>query len=151
MKSLADPARRREIEDRLARVRPGDRAQWGKMSVHQMICHMTEAFRCALGQKSVAPVRLALPTPIMRWIALRAPITWPHGFPSPPEIAQDRDGTPPVEFAQDHAALLAAYREFCAGLPDPCPAHPYFGRMTADDWQRWGYLHTDHHLRQFAR
>jgi hypothetical protein len=151
MKSLADPARRRAIEERLGRLTPGDRARWGRMTVHQMICHLGEGYRCALGQKQTSPAPLFVPAPIMKWIALRAPIRWPHGFPSPREIAQDRDGTPPVEFAQDHAALLAAFHDFCAGLPEPCPAHPYFGRMTAGDWKRWGYLHADHHLRQFAR
>jgi hypothetical protein len=151
MKTLADPADRREIEARLASLTPDDRAEWGKMSVHQMICHLGEAYRCALGQKHAAPARRHLPAPVMKWIALRAPITWPHGFPSPPEIAQDRYGTPPVEFTRDHAALLAAFHDFCAGLPEPLPAHPYFGRMSAADWNRWGYLHADHHLRQFAR
>jgi len=29
-------------------------------------------------------------------------------------------------------------------------AHPIFGRMSLWEWQRWGYLHTDHHLRQFG-
>jgi len=151
VKSLADPECRHDLETRLARLAPGDRAQWGKMTVHQMICHVTEAFRCALGQKYAAPASFGVPTPILRWVALRAPVKWPHGFPSPPEIAQDRFGVPPVEFTQDHAALLAVFQEFCAGLPAQLPRHPYFGRMTAGDWNRWGYLHTDHHLRQFAR
>ena len=26
-----------------------------------------------------------------------------------------------------------------------------WGKMTAGDWMRWGYLHADHHLRQFGR
>jgi Protein of unknown function (DUF1569) len=30
------------------------------------------------------------------------------------------------------------------------PAHPIFGRMTEEEWMRWGYLHVDHHLRQFG-
>ena len=30
------------------------------------------------------------------------------------------------------------------------PAHPIFGRMSEAEWLRWGYLHTDHHLRQFG-
>ena len=28
--------------------------------------------------------------------------------------------------------------------------HPIFGAMTDAEWMRWGYLHTDHHLRQFG-
>jgi hypothetical protein len=30
------------------------------------------------------------------------------------------------------------------------PAHPIFGAMTRRAWMRWGYLHVDHHLRQFS-
>jgi len=29
--------------------------------------------------------------------------------------------------------------------------HPIFGAMKPWDWMRWGYLHADHHLRQFGR
>ena len=25
-----------------------------------------------------------------------------------------------------------------------------FGAMTTERWKRWGYLHMDHHLRQFG-
>ena len=28
--------------------------------------------------------------------------------------------------------------------------HPLWGRMSEWEWGRWGYLHTDHHLRQFG-
>jgi hypothetical protein len=28
--------------------------------------------------------------------------------------------------------------------------HPIFGQMTEKEWMRWGYLHMDHHLRQFG-
>lgn len=151
MKSLAHPSCQREIEDRIASIVPADRARWGKMSVHQMVCHQTEAYRCALGQKHLAMARPTLPRPLLKFAALRIPTHWPHGFPSPPEIAQDRHGAPPVDFARDHAALLAAFHEFCAGLPAQLPPHPWFGSMSAWDWQRWGYLHADHHLRQFGR
>ncbi|HEX4004896.1 MAG TPA: DUF1569 domain-containing protein [Acidobacteriaceae bacterium] len=151
MKSLADPVLQRALDARLSALAPPDRALWGSMSVHQMICHMTEAFDCALGRKSLAPRKLALPRPILKFAALRVPRPWPHSFPSPPEIAQDQHGKPPIDFAQDHAALLAAFHEFCAYPPNPGPPHPYFGRMSTRDWLRWGYLHTDHHLRQFNR
>jgi hypothetical protein len=28
--------------------------------------------------------------------------------------------------------------------------HPIFGELTEREWMRWGYLHTDHHFRQFG-
>jgi hypothetical protein len=30
------------------------------------------------------------------------------------------------------------------------PDHAIFGSMSEADWMRWGYLHMDHHLRQFG-
>lgn len=151
MKSLAQPACRLEIAARIATLTPADRARWGKMSVDQMICHQAEAYRYVLGQKQVAMAEIPIPRPLLKFAGLRVPRRWPHGVPAPPELAQDRHGTPPVEFEQDRAALLAAFHDFCAGLPAQLPPHPLFGPMSAWDWQRWGYLHADHHLRQFGR
>ena len=28
--------------------------------------------------------------------------------------------------------------------------HPIFGSLSEAAWMRWGYLHMDHHLRQFG-
>jgi hypothetical protein len=28
--------------------------------------------------------------------------------------------------------------------------HPIFGPLSYPQWMRWGYLHCDHHLRQFG-
>jgi len=28
--------------------------------------------------------------------------------------------------------------------------HPLFDEMSERDWMRWGYLHADHHFRQFG-
>jgi len=28
--------------------------------------------------------------------------------------------------------------------------HPFFGEMSERDWMKWGWLHMDHHLRQFG-
>jgi Protein of unknown function (DUF1569) len=151
MKSLADPAAQHEIESRFAHLAPTDTARWGSMSVHQMICHMTEAFRAALGEKPVALAPTRIPRRLMKCAALYIPRQWPHGFPSPPEIAQDKHGTPPIHFQHDHAALLAAFHDFCQRFPQQAPPHPYFGKLSKKEWQRWGYLHADHHLRQFAR
>jgi hypothetical protein len=46
----------------------------------------------------------------------------------------------------DQAEILGRLR---ALRPDR-PAHPIFGPMSEAAWLRWGYLHADHHLRQFG-
>ena len=53
-------------------------------------------------------------------------------------------------FEQDRAGLLVALDSFCA-LTNHTRDHPFFRSMQHADWMRWGYLHADHHLRQFNR
>jgi Protein of unknown function (DUF1569) len=70
--------------------------------------------------------------------------------PTRPEIEQGVGGTPPSDFKSDRSNLLGLVDRFCefhASIRRS--AHPYFGVMREDEWLRWGYLHTDHHLRQF--
>jgi hypothetical protein len=89
-------------------------------------------------------------TPI-EWIALWAPLKWMKGYPTRPELEQGKGGTPPAQFESDRDALLVVVERFAKDLPQPCLPHPVFGPMKVHDWRRWGYLHADHHLRQFGR
>lgn len=151
MKSLAQPACQQEIAARIAALTPSDRPRWGRMNVHQMICHVADAYRVPLGAIAITPPKLPIPPAVMKFAALRIPLRWRPGFPAPPEIAQDQQGKPPVAFESDRAALLAVLRDFCTRSSGLAGAHPFFGPMSGRDWQRWGYLHADHHLRQFGR
>lgn len=87
----------------------------------------------------------------IKWSALYVPLRWRTGILTRPEIDQEVGGTKPVEFASD-VAQLEALVEFVAtyGKDVTWQAHPIFGRMSKAAWLRWGYLHIDHHLRQFG-
>ena len=54
MKTLADEQCRKEIRERVGRVRADSQRQWGKMSAHQMVCHLADSFRGVMGEKSLA-------------------------------------------------------------------------------------------------
>ena len=151
MKSLCNLADRQSISDRLGRLSPADKARWGSMSVHQMICHLNDSYKIALGEMTVSPATSLLQRTLFKWAALKAPMQWPKGFPTRPEVEQGKGGSAPVDFARDLASLRSTLDRFCNGLPVPLVPHPTFARMTTDDWMRWGYLHGDHHLRQFGR
>jgi hypothetical protein len=136
---------------RIARVGPTDVGLWGSMTAHQMLCHLRDSFGCPLGQRPATPAKKSrIPVPVFKWLALSFPRKWPKGVPTMPEIDQHIGGTRPAEFAADQAALLAKLDEF-ARSAGPWAPHPMFGAMTTAEWMRWGYLHSDHHLRQFGR
>jgi hypothetical protein len=151
MKTLSSAGDLAALRNRIALVDPADARLWGSMSAHQMICHLRDAFECPLGERPVAAFK-ALPIPafLFKWLALRVPRKWPPGVPTPPEVDQRIGGTAPGEFAADRAELLDKLDQF-AQSSGPWVPHPMFGSLTRSEWMRWGYLHTDHHLRQFGR
>jgi Protein of unknown function (DUF1569) len=151
MKTLGSAADRQEILARIGSLSSADRAKWGKMSVHQMVCHLSDAYLHALGEKTASPDTGFFQRTVMKWFALKVPIAWPKGVPTRPEMKQGQGGSVPIEFGQDRAALVTCLNRFCDQLPQPALDHPIFGRMDPADWFRWGYLHADHHLRQFGR
>ena len=152
MKSLASPADVDALRRRLRGVRADSTRLWGHMSAHQMICHLRDAFLMGTPGVPVSDVSHIANRTIVKWIALYSPARWPRGIQTRPEIDQVRGGgTTPAQFADDVAAVVALL-EVVAADPNffDGRTHPIFGRLSRSAWLRWGYLHMDHHLRQFG-
>jgi hypothetical protein len=149
MRTLAHANDLDDLRRRLRDVRPDSAARWGRMSAHQMICHVADALRMAMGERQVSAANTALHRTVIKWIALYLPARWPAGIPTRPEVDQERTGTRPAEFAVDVAAVEALLGRVAARRGE-WPTHPIFGPLSHRAWLRWAYLHTDHHLRQFG-
>jgi len=153
MKTLSRPRDLEEIRARLARLRPDAPRRWGRMTAPQMVCHLTDAFRNLLGERSTAggPPSGRLRGTLLKWVALYAPVRWLRGLRTRPEVDQELGGTPPGEFARDVEALRAACDRFLAARAAVARRpHFLFGALSEAEWARWAYLHMDHHLRQFG-
>src|SRR5436190_9776828 len=108
MKSLGNAADKQEVLTRIRLVTPDSHRRWGKMTPHQMICHLNDSFRSVIGEREVLGDKSNLMTrTLVRWIALYAPLKWPHGVPTMPENDQERGGTPPADFRRDLEALAS--------------------------------------------
>ena len=149
MTTLARPQDVADIMRRLRNVRPDIAPRWGRMSAHQMICHVSDALRMAMGERPVSPATGPVKQTILKWMALYVPLPWPAAIPTRPEIDQEARGTKPLDFARDLAQLESLVERLTTQQMESWPAHPIFGRMSQQAWLRWAYLHTDHHLRQF--
>jgi Protein of unknown function (DUF1569) len=149
VKTFANEVDREEVLKRLAALRAASIRRWGKMSCHQMVCHLSDAFLCPLGEKTASPEKPLIPRGIYRWLALYVPVRWPRGIPTRPEMEQGIGGTAPVEFSRDRERVAELVDRF-SRTRGRFAAHPIFGEMSEKDWMRWGYLHCDHHLRQFG-
>lgn len=151
MKSLSNPRDRQEVIERLKRLNDKSPRQWGRMTPHQMMCHLTDSFRAVMGEKAVAPAGTVFHRTLIKWIALRVPARWPKGYRTRPEMDQEIGGTSPEDFERDRSELQRMVERFTAKQKDyETQAHPIFGKMSEKELHRWGYLHMDHHLRQFG-
>lgn len=151
-KTLARAEDLAEIRQRIGQLTAEDPRRWGSLSVGEMVCHVRDSYEAPLGRRKVSTAarRPPIPRGLFKWLALSLPREWPKGVPTMPEVNPHLAGTRPAEFDADLQILLRRLDEFavCSG---PFAPHPFFGAMSHGEWKRWGYLHADHHLRQFGR
>lgn len=147
MKTIDQPTVLAELTTRLRALRPDTASRWGVMTANEMLCHLGDASASVLrGGREPGPRRY-----LYKWIALYSPLRWPRGLRTPASVDPRRDGTRPADFERDRTRAIAGLRALAAATPDALPAsHSRFGRMTARDWRRWAFRHTEHHLRQFG-
>jgi hypothetical protein len=146
MKTLWDPAARRELVARLERLTPADRAAWGQMTATQMLAHVVDTFRMGLGELPTrgknTPFRHA---PLKQLIVYLLP--FPKSAPTAPELLARAPG----EWDAERRACVSYIERFASEPRDrDWPEHPAFGTLSARAWGVLGYKHTDHHLRQFG-
>lgn len=150
MKTLARQRDTIEILQRLKTLRPDSVRRWGKMSSHQMVCHLIDACRMMTGEKQVSQATGLPQRTIVKWVALYLPLPWPAGILTRPEIDQEIHGRRPIDFANDIDELETIVKAISAQAKEfERQTHPIFGCMSEAAWLRWAYLHMDHHLRQF--
>lgn len=151
MKRLDNLREKLEILRRLRTIHQESKGLWGRMSPHQMICHLKDCFEMALGEREVKSIGNIFHKTIVKWIVLNLPIPIPKGRPTMPEVNQEIGGTRPQEFEKDLAELVELIDQFASRADSFYIAeHPILGKMSAKQWTRWGYIHTNHHLEQFG-
>jgi len=148
MNSLFNPGDREALARRLSELEPGTRRQWGKMDPAQMLRHCAIALGDVLGERPVKQAFLGkLVTPLIRG----------QIFGNKP--FRRNSPTDPIYVVSD-AQDFEAERARLATLIDRVVQrgtgksegmiHPFFGRLSGDQWGRLIYKHFDHHLRQFG-
>jgi Protein of unknown function (DUF1569) len=140
-----------ELIGRARKLTPDTRPRWGSLTARQMLCHVGDVVRLVVGDIPTKPprprhgLRPLQRFPLKHLFLYLLP--WPHGVRGPKAAFT----TSPAELEEDVKALEALLLKFRDFAPkDQWPSHPIFGPMTARDWNRVLYRHTDHHFRQFG-
>jgi hypothetical protein len=145
MKSIWSAAVRDELRARLAQLTPDTSPRWGRMTAPQMVAHLADSARMALGDLPVASKKLPLRfTPIKQLFIYCIPI--PKNVPTAPELIRRTPG----DWRQEVQAAGALLERIASPPEGARPAHPAFGRLSEQAWGVLVYRHYDHHLRQFG-
>lgn len=146
MKSIFETNTRAELINRINLLNENNKAQWGKMSVYQMLKHCTLWEEMIQGKQKYKRVlmgrifgRMALKTVLKDEAPLR------HSTPTLPElIIKEKDGDISAQ-KKDWISRIEEYANFS----NTDFIHVFFGKMTKEQIGQMAYKHTDHHLRQF--
>ena len=139
-------AEAQEIKTRIATLRPDAPALWGKFDAPQMVCHITDSARMAVGDLAVPSKRLPLRYFPLKQLILYV-LPFPKGAPTAPELIRRVATT----WGSELAELEQAMDRFLSQRDrQEWPEHPAFGALSRDAWGTLVYRHTDHHLRQFG-
>src|SRR5438270_929263 len=105
-RSLNDAASVDHLLARLGRLAPASSRQWGKMTPHEMVCHLNDSFLAVLGERPASSKETWLSRTFVKWVALHTSLPWPKGVPTRPEVDQKIGGTKPVEFERDRQQAI---------------------------------------------
>ncbi|ANE52349.1 DUF1569 domain-containing protein [Flavisolibacter tropicus] len=147
MKSLFDKTAATEITQRIEKLTSTTPAQWGKMNVGQMMAHCGIALELYFGQKTIKRPLIGI---LIGGIAKKQMLSnkpWAKNLPTAKELIPSAN----TDFENEKKQLLYWLNRFVqqgSALP-PVP-HPFFGKMTTNDWGLHQYKHLDHHLTQFG-
>ena len=148
MKTLFNPADREALSHRLAALEPGSPRQWGQMDAAQMLHHCTIAMEDILGEREVKQAFLGrLVTPLIRGLIFGEK-PFRRGSPTDPLYVVSQPQAFDVERARLATLIDRVVQRGTAKTEGG--VHPFFGRLSGEQWGILGYKHLDHHLRQFG-
>ncbi len=148
MESIYDQATLREFTKRINSLTPAAQRQWGKMDVAQMLAHASIPLEVALGERPGQKTLMGmLIGPFVKKI-VTGEKPFKQSMPTNPDFVITDARNFEVE-KQRLKNVLTRFSEAGAATLEG-RAHPFFGRLTAQEWSNSVVKHVDHHLRQFG-
>lgn len=148
MNTIFNPSDYENIRKRIENLKPDAARQWGKMDSAQMLAHVSETVRMAIGEVKLKRIFLSyIFGPLVKKSYL-GPKPFKPGSPTAAEftIADPRD------FEKEKTRLLELVKRLHEGGEAKVTRHPhgFFGELTPEQWGVTQWKHLDHHLRQFG-
>lgn len=149
MDSLFNSETVKKFVQRMDRLTPQSRSEWGKMDVAQMLTHCQKPLEIASGK--IVPKVNPLIKLLFGKSARKSILRDPQFKKSIPTFAEAKIVDKRV-FDAEKKTLIDLMEKFQKNGPEGITkkAHPFFGEMSIEEWDALQTKHLDHHLRQFG-
>ena len=145
VKNLFDPAVKQDIIARINKLTPQSQGQWGKMDVGQMLAHCQMPIGVAEGTHKLSRSLIGrLFGPFARKMLY-------NDKPFSRNLPTDRTFVmkDSKDFEREKQKLIEMINQFTEQNMVNEP-HPFFGKLTKEQWSKGTWKHLDHHLQQFG-
>lgn len=145
VKNLFEPSVKQGIIARINQLTPASRRKWGKMDVGQMLAHCQMPLGVAVGRHKLKA------NFFFKIIGRLIKKKLYNDEPFKQNLPTDKSFkmTTPKDFEKEKQALIEMINDFSENTMSDEP-HPFFGKLTKDEWSRGTWKHLDHHLQQFG-
>ncbi|MDP8242591.1 MAG: DUF1569 domain-containing protein [Candidatus Hinthialibacter antarcticus] len=137
-----------EFQQRVRKLQPQDRAQWGSMTPAKMLAHLTFFFESALGKFDVKDESTFFSRNVILFLLLYVMPGFPKNVKAPEMITPEPDSDFEAERAK-FERLAQAFIDLTNKEPNRVISHMFFGPMTLRTNSRLLGLHINHHFKQF--
>ena len=147
MKSIFDQTTRNEVINRIDLLNTGSKAQWGTMTVGQMVRHCSICEDYYFGKIKIKRSWLGIFVGriAINSILKNANSNMGRNAPTATSFRVTEDVKNLEEEKEKWKLAMNRYATFS----DDYFAHWFFGKMTKEELGQFIYKHCDHHLRQF--
>ena len=148
MKSLFNERDSNEIINRISTLTSEIKPQWGKMSAAQMMAHVQMPLKVAVGEVKLKRGLIGILFGRIAKNKLAGEVPFSRNLPTDKNfIIRNQPG-----FEEERQLLVSIVRRFQQLGPDGLSKepHPFFGKLTVQEWDNLMWKHLDHHLRQFS-
>ena len=146
LKSLFVPAVKQDIIVRINKLTPDSKGLWGKMNVGQMLAHLQVPIGVAEGTSKIKRTIFGrIVGPLAKSILYNNK-PFKRSLPTDPSFVMIRNEK---DFETEKQKLLEMVNNFTEANM-LVETHPFFGKLTKEQWSIGTWKHLDHHLQQFG-
>jgi len=148
MHDIYNKEENQKIIERIRKISNDSKALWGKMNAAEMLFHLQEPIRVSLGELKL---KQGLMGKLFGKMAMKQVLSdkpFKKSVPTSDEFKPNGN----YDLENEKEKLIKIVSSLVERAPDSIGKnpHPFFGKLTPEEWSIITWKHINHHLTQFG-